>query len=59
MGKCSFCHKNVKVDMSNNFYTCPHCNTTMETKLVDRPYMYTVGNGSYLEAPHVPVRAEV
>jgi len=55
--KCAFCHTNLKTKpAANDYYKCPTCGTTQEVKLIDRPYLYTAGNGSYLEAPHVPVR---
>lgn len=55
--KCAFCHKNLEVRPAGNYYVCPHCTTTQETKLIDRPYSYTVGDRANLEAPHVPVKA--
>jgi hypothetical protein len=55
--KCVFCHKSLEVRPTKNSFTCPHCNTTQETALIDRPYLYTVGDRANLEAPHVPVRA--
>ena len=55
--KCVFCHKNIEARPAGNYYVCPHCNTTQETKLIDRPYTYTVGDRANLEAPHVQVKA--
>lgn len=53
--KCAFCHKTITVAPTTEFFKCSHCGTTQERMLLDRPYLYTVGNGSNLEAPHVPV----
>jgi ribosomal protein L37AE/L43A len=55
--KCVFCHKSLEERPAKGYFTCPHCNTTQETALIDRPYLYTVGDRANLEAPHVPVRA--
>lgn len=52
--KCSFCHKKVEgVDMKSRYYACPHCHTTMETRLLKRPYIYSVGNHEKLENANV------
>ena len=53
--KCVFCHKNLETKPKSEYFTCPHCNTTQETLLIDRPYYYTVGDRANLEAPHVKV----
>lgn len=57
--KCIFCHTNIDKKPSENFWTCKECGTTQETKLIDRPYTYTIGNGASLEAPHVKAQAVV
>ncbi len=54
--KCVFCNKNIDKKPVENHFKCPHCGTVQETILIDRPYIYSVGNHSHLEASHVPVR---